>query len=187
MTSRWKTLLAALCGLAGCAPPPPAMAPDAPGREVAFAVGRIARAAAVADPAVIERELRLPGLVAALVWREPAVERGRGVLAAAWTPQRSELGIVRVAMERRPFDALGKPEVLKVLDIELEATRCPTPQVLRAALGVAPDVGSAPSAIGGEASHYTSFDLTADPRDDVRVVFDDANTCKLRVTLRQAR
>jgi hypothetical protein len=189
--SAWKKLLVVTASLAGCAAPvatPESLiASGAPGIAVALAIQRIASAAAIADPLAIERELQLPGIAAGLSWSERPEDRGLGVLSATWTPGTSALGIVRVDLETMPRDFGDSHKVLTTLVLQLEPTQCPSEQVLHAALGVAPEFGKAPSAIGGSPTSYTSFNLTRDPRRNVRVLYTDENTCRLRVSLLEPR
>ena len=88
-------------------------------------------------------------------------------------------------MPRQDFGDSHK--LLTTLVLQLEPTQCPSEQVLRAALGVAPEFGKAPSTIGGSPTWYTSFNLTRDPRRKVRVFYTDENTCRLRVSLLEPR
>jgi len=188
----WKKLFVVTASLAGCAVPvatPESLtAAGAPGIAVALAIQRIGSAAAIADPLAVERELQLPGIAAGLSWSERPEDRGLGVLSATWTPETtSALGIVRVDLETMPRDFGDSHKLLTTLVLQLEPTQCPSEQVLRAALGVAPEFGKAPSATGGSPTWYTSFNLTQDSRRNVRVLYTDENTCRLRVSLLEPR
>lgn len=184
--SVWKKLLVIAASLAGCAASLPTaeslITSGAPGIEVALALRRLGSAAAIADPVAVERELKLPGIAEGLSWSERL-----GYRSATWAPGKSALGIVRVNLETKPQDFGSSHKLRTMLELHLESGRCPSEQVLHVALGVAPEFGKVPSVFGGSPTWYTSFTVIRDPGRDVRVIYNDENTCMLRVWLLEPR
>ena len=166
---------------------PPATAADnapraEPGEGTASlvpAVVALARGGFVDDPVKIEELLRLPGMAAALEWRSPpSWDRISGSRASFWASEDSPL---RNLVLQRQVSSYGDGRRTNWLNVIFKNGRCPSLEIVEAALGMSFRVTMVPHHHGVfPPSPHRSLNFTASDGRDVYVAVDN-DGCAIRL------